>query len=227
MLQKASDITRFCARLAYHFKQTALLQQALTHRSVRAQNNERLEFLGDSVLNLVITALLLARFPEHAEGRLSRMRAVLVREETLAEVALKLEIGDIVKLGPGELRSGGHRRKSILADALEAVFGAIYLDGGFDAIKGVIERLFDERCDPNALEYKMFDHKSSLQEYLQSKKKPLPVYTLTRVTGELHEQIFHVSCAVLGVSVEGKGQGVSRREAEQAAAYQLLRQLKK
>lgn len=229
MVNKKTDhvlmVRKLCERLAYVFKNETLLYQALTHRSCGAINNERLEFLGDSVLNLVVTTLLVTHFPKYSEGHLSRMRAVLVKGDTLADIALQLDLGPCIQLGTGEQRAGGQRRKSILADALEAVLGAIYLDGGLEAVLPIIETLFQDRCGTD-LEAKMMDHKSSLQEYLQSKKKPLPVYTLMRVAGELNEPVFHVSCTVVGMADEGRGQGLNRRQAEQAAAYQLLHKLK-
>ena len=200
--------------LNYEFKDLPLIHQALTHRSVGAKNNERLEFLGDSVLNLAITSLLIKQYPDYPEGRLSRMRAYLVKEDTLGQIASQLKLGDYLKLGQGELRSGGHRRKSILADALEAILGAVYLEAGFEVSKDVVQHLYQDMWSSDLLEERMCDHKSVLQEKLQALKKNLPTYTLTRMTGESHEQVFHVICTVKGLEHQGNGQGTTRRQAE-------------
>jgi ribonuclease-3 len=223
--RKKSGITQLCKRLGYQFKQDLFLKEALTHRSAGVPNNERLEFLGDSVLNFAMSDMLLERFPKSAEGALSRLRAALVKGDSLAELAIELSLGDVVILGPGELRSGGHRRASILADTLEAILGAIYLDAGFEVTKEVIGRLFEEKISQPELEANTLDSKTFLQESLQAQKKPLPLYELTEVTGETHDQVFFVSCSVLGLSFVGKGRGSTRRRAEQAAALDLLNQL--
>jgi ribonuclease III len=214
-------------RLGYPFQQPRLLHQALTHRSWGAPNNERLEFLGDAVLNCAVAALLFQRFPGLPEGHLSRLRAALVNQETLSELALRLDLGSELQLGEGELRSGGFRRPSILADALEAVLGAVYLDGGFDAAEAVVRRLFDSRLqalDPRTLGK---DPKTLLQEHLQARRLALPNYSVLSVEGEAHDQHFHVECLIPELSIRTLGEGPSRRAAEQSAArtaYDLARQ---
>jgi ribonuclease III len=212
-------------RLAYEPRDAALFRAALTHRSAAGSNNERLEFLGDAVLNLVTARHLYHAFPDAAEGDLSRLRARVVSREPLAEVAAELGIGQALQLGSGELKSGGYRRQSILADALEALFGAIYLDGGLAAVEPVILRLFTPRIaalpEPEALK----DAKTRLQEYLQSRSLMLPRYAVTRVEGEDHSQTFEVSCDVPALKAQAHGRGSSRRRAEQQAAERLLREL--
>src|SRR6516225_4648001 len=213
-------------RLGYEPRDGALFAAALTHRSAPGPNNERLEFLGDAVLNLVIAHLLYRGFPHAAEGDLSRLRARVVSREPLAEVAAELDIGQVLQLGSGELKSGGFRRQSILADALEAVFGAIYLDGGLAAAEPVILRLFGPRIaalpEPEALK----DAKTRLQEYLQSRSLSLPRYAVLRVEGEDHAQVFRVSCEVPGLALRVEGDGSSRRRAEQQAAARMLEAIK-
>lgn len=202
----------------YQFKNQALLQQALTHRSHSGQNNERLEFLGDGVLNFIIAHQLFLRFPKLSEGDLSRMRALLVKEPTLGEVALSLNLGDHLRLGEGELKSGGWRRPSVLADALEAIVGAAYLDGGFDAAEQMVVRLFTpllEKLDPKSIGK---DPKSLLQEYLQGRKIDLPEYKVTATEGEAHCQTFRVECHIGKLNISTSGEGSSRRAAEQQAA---------
>lgn len=209
--------------LGYHCRDEALLEAALTHRSaVKTHNNERLEFLGDSVLNFVVADMLYRARPKVDEGELSRLRASLVKGETLAELATQLGLGEQLKLGSGEMRSGGFRRESILADALEAVLGAVYLDGGFEAAREVIERMFAPRMVdlPEAADLK--DPKTRLQEWLQGKGMALPVYRVERITGEAHLQSFTVSCVVKGFGLEEKGEGLNRRRAEQDAAAKML-----
>ncbi|HVY81720.1 MAG TPA: ribonuclease III [Steroidobacteraceae bacterium] len=212
-------------KLAYEPRDSALFVAALTHRSASGRNNERLEFLGDAVLNLVVAEHLYRAFPECTEGDLSRLRARIVSSEPLAEVAASISLGDVLKLGSGELKTGGFRRKSILADALEAVCGALFLDGGLDVARRVIERLFESRIaslpPPDALK----DAKTRLQEYLQSHGYALPRYTVERVEGEAHAQVFWVSCEVLGLGVRAEGSGSSRRRAEQEAAGRILQQI--
>lgn len=208
--------------LDYECRDPALLEAALTHRSAGGSHNERLEFLGDAVLNCVIAKLIFSEFAAADEGDLSRFRASLVSGEALAVIAAEIQLGDQLRLGSGELKSGGFRRKSILADALEALFGAIYLDGGFEAAARVIERLFVARLDrlPSAAELK--DPKTRLQEFLQAKGLPLPAYAVTVVSGEAHNQSFEVSCSVESLALKSIGTGGSRRRAEQAAAQELL-----
>jgi ribonuclease-3 len=208
--------------LDYECRDPALLEAALTHRSAGGPHNERLEFLGDAVLNCVVARMIFREFASADEGDLSRFRASLVSGEALAVIAAEVHLGDQLRLGSGELKSGGFRRKSILADTLEALFGAIYLDGGFEAAARVIERLFVPRLDrlPSAAELK--DPKTRLQELLQSKGLPLPAYAVETVSGEAHNQSFEVSCSVEVLGLKAIGKGASRRRAEQAAAAQLL-----
>jgi ribonuclease III len=212
--------------LGYQFDDPNLLKQALTHCSAGSRNNERLEFLGDALLGCVIAAELFDRHPKAREGELSRLRASLVRRESLADLAQGLDIGRYLKLGTGERKSGGHNRNSILADALEAVFGAIYLDGGFAACRQSILGLFSDKlaavADPEALK----DAKTRLQEHLQSRQMALPEYTIIEVSGEAHAQSFRVQCA-LGDSqlAPTLGSARSRRQAEQKAAGKMLEQL--
>lgn len=211
--------------LGHRFGSAELLRQALTHRSHSSPNNERLEFLGDAVLNCVVASLLYQRFTSLREGDLSRQRANLVRQEALAQVAQGLALGDHLRLGEGELKSGGFRRPSILADALEAVIGAIYLDAGFDAARMVIERLLQpllEQLDPRDSGK---DPKTALQELLQAQRQPLPQYALLSTRGEAHAQEFEIECAIPSLSVRALGGGGSRRAAEQAAAREALRLL--
>lgn len=215
----------FCRHLRYSFQDQSLLIQALTHRSASSKHNERLEFLGDSVLGQVIAFQLYHRFPDASEGELSRMRASLVRENTLAEIAAELKLGDELHLGSGELKSGGFRRASILADALEAIFGAVYLDGGFAACEHMILGLYESRLEalPDGGTDK--DPKTLLQEWLQARKLPLPNYELIASYGEAHAQTFHVSC-VLESGEASEGRGSSRRRAEQQAARKILELMK-
>ena len=211
--------------LGHRFGNAELLRQALTHRSHSSPNNERLEFLGDAVLNCVVASLLYQRFTGLREGDLSRQRANLVRQEALAQVAQGLALGDHLRLGEGELKSGGFRRPSILADALEAVIGAIYLDAGFDAARMVIERLLQpllEQLDPRDSGK---DPKTALQELLQAQRQPLPQYALLGTRGEAHAQEFEIECAIPSLSIRALGGGSSRRAAEQAAAREALRLL--
>lgn len=212
--------------LGYRFSQPELLRQALTHRSHSSPHNERLEFLGDSVLNCVIATLLYQRFAALREGELSRLRASLVRQEALAEIAAGFGLGDDLRLGEGELKSGGFRRPSILADALEAVFGAIYLDGGFAAAQEAIERLYRQRVEQIDPRAEGKDAKTALQEWLQGRRLPVPHYTLLSTHGEAHAQQFEVACSIPAVDLEVTGRGGSRRAAEQEAARAALDKLK-
>lgn len=209
-------------RLTYSFVNSRLLTQALTHRSYSAQNNERLEFLGDGALNFIIANQLYQRFPKLAEGDLSRLRAQLVKEATLSEIAFALNVGDALKLGEGELKSAGWRRPSILADALEALIGAVYLDGGFAAAEAFVLGLYANKLeiiDPKIIDK---DPKSLLQEFLQSKKISVPEYTVTHTEGEAHAQMFIVECLVQKLNIRTVGEGTSRRIAEQQAAQFAL-----
>ena len=213
-----SFVPRLEQALGHGFQQPDLLRLALTHRSHSAPHNERIEFLGDSVLNCAMATLLYQRFPEMREGELSRQRANLVRQDTLAEIAKSLSLGEELRLGEGEMKSGGFRRPSILADALEAVFGAIFLDAGFDVASRVIERLYQPwlaQIDPTSSGK---DAKTELQELLQAKRLPLPQYNLLQTRGEAHAQEFEVECVVETLAVRVRGAGSSRRSAEQAAA---------
>ena len=205
-------------RIEYAFQNTALFAQALTHRSFSGINNERLEFLGDSVLNFIVAHQLYNRFPKLPEGDLSRLRAALVKEVTLSEIAISLQVGDALRLGEGELKSAGWRRPSILADALEAIVGAVYMDGGFEAAEKVVIILFTEKL--NTIDPKVIDKdaKSILQEYLQGKKMELADYQVVSIEGEAHAQHFTVECIVNSLGVRKQGAGTSRRIAEQQAA---------
>lgn len=220
------------ARLLGHdFKNPQLLIQALTHRSHGSPNNERLEFLGDSVLNLVVADQLYQRYPKLPEGDLSRLRASLVKESTLAEIAVALNIGDSLQLGEGELKSAGWRRPSVLADAMEAIIGATYIDGGFTASQQLVGRLYADRLDKLDPKAVGKDAKSLLQEYLQAQKADVPEYTVLATEGEAHCQTFRVECHVRKFQLKTQGEGSSRRAAEQLAAQtayeQLMRQGKK
>lgn len=213
-------------QLGHCFSDQNLLRTALTHRSFGTPNNERLEFLGDGVLDCVIAAVLFDRFPELPEGDLSRLRANLVRQDTLHSLALGLNIGECLSLGEGELKSGGAQRPSILADALEALFGAIYLDGGFEAAHIVVVNLYMPLLDKLKPGQVQKDPKTSLQEWLQGRKKPLPRYLLLEATGAAHEQRFEVACEIENPPLRTIGQGSSRRIAEQVAADKALKELK-
>lgn len=212
-------------RLGYQFKNQELLLCALTHRSAGGQHNERLEFLGDAILSYLIAAELYLRFPKASEGQMSRLRASLVKGAELAELARELELGDCLILGSGELKSGGFRRESILADALEAVIGAIYLDGGLEALTPRILHWYRERFEQISLDTVQKDPKTRLQEFLQSRKLPLPEYTVLAVQGEAHDQVFRIACTVFGLKERTEGVGSSRRRAEQEAAEKALTQL--
>lgn len=210
-------------KLGYRFTDPTLLISALTHRSAGGVNNERLEFLGDAVLGLVIAEALFRRYPDASEGELSRLRASLVRKQTLAELARDLELGDWLRLGSGELKSGGYRRDSILADALEAIFGAVYLDGGFAACTTLIHSLYAERLNrlpaqPLAIK----DPKTRLQEHLQGRHMELPEYRVVSINGDAHAQVFEVECRAVALGEATVGYGSSRRRAEQQAAQQML-----
>lgn len=211
--------------LRYKFRNSELFLQALTHRSASNSNNERLEFLGDAILDFVISDVVYAARPDAVEGDLSKLRSSLVRDKTLAELALELDLGEHLILGSGEMKSGGHRRKSILADALEAIFGAIYLDTGIDAAREVIERVYAERIEhlPDARD--LLDAKTRLQEWLQARKIELPKYDLVQTTGKDHQRLFSVTCAVPDRSLLTEGKSTTRRKAEQIAARQMMKQL--
>ena len=220
-----SQADTLIVRLGYAPRDRDLFVVALTHRSAEGANNERLEFLGDSVLNLLLSERLYREFPNASEGDLSRLRARLVSEEPLAEIAQSMQLGELLLLGSGELKTGGFRRQSILADAFEALCGALYLDGGLDSVRARIGPMFEARIaalpEPSTLK----DAKTRLQEFLQANGRALPQYTVKRTSGEPHAQTFLVSCVVAHASLETEGEGPSRRRAEQIAAQAALRAL--
>jgi len=209
----------------HRFADPGLLSQALTHRSAGAPHNERFEFLGDSIVNLLVAEVLFQRWPKADEGALTRARAELVREASLAVIARKLELGARLTLGPGEMKSGGHRRDSILADALEAVVAAIYLDVGFEACRNVVLPWFEESLAALPVGKPGKDPKTRLQEWLQGRQRPLPAYELVSESGDDHAKVFHVSCTILDPTLTAQGEGTSRRNAEQAAAAALIEKL--
>jgi ribonuclease-3 len=212
------DLERLNDSVGYRFKDNDLLVRAFTHRSHSAAHNERLEFLGDSVVNCAVALALYRKFPALSEGELSRLRASLVSQPSLAEIARHHDFGRYLRLGEGEVKSGGARRPSMLADAVEAVVGAAFLDGGFDAATIVVERLFGDalrNIDPDSTGK---DAKTRLQEYLQSRRLQLPRYTVTEIRGEAHDQIFEVECELSELGIRSRGEGTSRRSAEQEAA---------
>jgi ribonuclease-3 len=211
--------------LGYRFQDEELLELALTHRSARGGNNERLEFLGDAVLGLVMAEAVYAAHPGADEGTLSRLRARLVRRETMEELARELALGELLRLGGGELRSGGHRRGSILANALEAVFGAVFLDGGWGPTREVVRKVLGPRLAALDSDEELRDPKTRLQEFLQAKGHALPTYDVERVTGSAHAQHYDVVCRLETPGLEIHGEGASRRAAEQQAAAQALRAL--
>jgi len=215
------DETQLQHRIDYTFGDPSLLRQALTHRSAGAANNERLEFLGDSGLNFTVARWLFEAFPREREGVLSRLRARLVCTETLAEIAEELELGALVYLGPGERKAGGHRRESILADSVEAVLGAVLVDGGVAPMEGLIHRLWADRlaaADPRSVTK---DPKTRLQEFLQSQGQPLPDYQLVETAGAEHKRRFFIQCTAVGQETV-RGEGTSKRRAEQDAAQKML-----
>ena len=220
-----NPLLKLSQRLGYTFSDEALINLALTHRSLSGTNNERLEFLGDSILNFVIAEALFRKFPHAKEGKLSRLRARLVKGDTLAEIAKEFDLGEFLLLGSGEMKSGGHRRDSILADAVEAIIGAIYLEAGLEQTEQVVLHLWKSRInklDPN--EHPK-DAKTRLQEFLQSRKLPLPVYEVVKITGKDHAQTFVVHCQVANLNSPLEGVGSSRRKAEQQAANLALETL--
>ena len=218
-------ISSLSGKLGYEFKQPQLLERALTHRSYSPEHNERLEFLGDSILGCAIAKYLYGSFSRMSEGELSRLRSNLVREETLAILAQQLDLGDYLKLGEGELKSGGFRRPSILADVLEALIGAVFLDGGFDAAEKTVLNLYLPYLARVDIQTLGKDAKTMLQEYLQAKRIPLPTYTVIATQGEAHEQSFQVECVIPALKISARGEGSSRRNAEQHAAQSAYQQL--
>lgn len=214
-----------CGQLGHVFSQPQLLQRALTHRSYAPEHNERLEFLGDSILGCVIAKYLYSSYPHLSEGDLSRLRSNLVKEETLALLAQQINLGSQLLLGEGELKSGGFRRPSILADAMEALFGAVFMDAGFAAAEQAVLRFFVPYLEKVDVQTLGKDPKTLLQEYLQGKRIPLPSYSVIGTQGEAHAQLFQVECAVPSLNIATRGEGNSRRNAEQQAAlaaYQII-----
>lgn len=218
-----SDFSRLARCIGYCYKDSNLLERALSHRSVGKNNNERLEFLGDSVLSFIISQALFERFPNAAEGQLSQMRATLVKGKTLAAIARGFSLGDFLILGSGEMKSGGHRRDSILADTLEALIGAMYIDGGIEVTRDCVLNWFATRLDAIVpSDHANKDAKTRLQEWLQAERRPLPEYTLVGTSGNDHQQQFEVLCLIALSEQPFSGRGSSRRAAEQQAAGEAL-----
>ncbi len=213
-------------RIGYRFAKPGLLTRALTHRSFGADHNERLEFLGDAILSAAVSGLLFERFSGSDEGDLTRVRAHLVREDSLHRVALELGIPDVLRLSEGEARGGGAQRASILADALEAVIGATFIEGGFDQAQALVRRLFGELIATSDVESWTKDAKTELQEWLQARRLPVPVYRICATRGQAHAQTFEVECSAAALGLAQRGEGRSRRQAEQEAARHLLELLK-
>ena len=222
MLHTPAAIARLTKKIGYSFKEPTLLLQALTHRSAKGAHNERLEFLGDSILGFVIAESLYQKFPKQAEGDLTRMRSSLVKGVTLAEVGRDFDLGQYLILGPGELKSGGHRRDSILEDAIEAIIGAVYLDSDLPTCQALILTWFEKRLANIKPGNEQKDPKTRLQEYLQGRKIPLPLYEVINTTGQSHNQQFTVRCTTRVLEKEVITKGSSRRKAEQSAALQVL-----
>lgn len=214
-----------CKALDYRFADLRLLEQALTHRSAGGEHNERLEYLGDAILGFVTADVLFHRFPEANEGQLSRLRASLVKRDTLASIARQLEISKYIQMGSGELRTGGHNRSSTLADAFEAILGAVYLDGGYEAVRQVLLNLFSVRYEKLDLNSVGKDPKTQLQERMQAVKRPLPLYEVLKISGDQHNQEFLVNCLLEDSGQKTEGKGSSRRRAEQDAASQMLKRI--
>lgn len=217
-----SDYDTFYKKIGYRFCDAKFLDLALTHRSAGGKNNERLEFLGDAVLNFIIAGELYHHFPDVKEGELSRLRAILVKKETLASLASAIDIGSYLRLGSGEMKSGGFRRESILANAIEALVGAIYLDSGFTACQTCVNKWYAPQLMSNTLMVAHKDPKTQLQEILQARQFPLPEYQILSVTGEAHAQTFQVECLAKVLNKPTIGVGLSRRKAEQEAAKLAL-----
>jgi ribonuclease-3 len=221
------NLARLTKKLGYEFNEPLLLVQALTHRSAKGAHNERLEFLGDSILGFVIAEALYDKFPKHDEGDLTRMRSSLVKGVTLAEVARDFNLGECLILGPGELKSGGHHRESILEDAIEAIIGAVYLDSNIECCKALILSWFERRLTVIKPGNEQKDPKTRLQEFLQGRKIPLPTYEVIDTTGQSHNQEFTVRCQTSVTSEVVIAKGTSRRKAEQEAAQQILALIEK
>jgi len=224
---RADKLQRLSTQIGYSFKDESLLAQALSHRSVGAINNERLEFIGDSILNCTVAQELYLRSPHAKEGVLSRTRANLVCEETLAEIAKSWNLGDLLILGPGEIKSGGFNRPSILSDAVEAIIGAIYIDADMQTAQDAVRRWYETRLSNAKAAKPVKDPKSELQEFVQRKQTQLPVYEVIEATGADHQLEFHVKCSVANMLKEALGTGSSRRRAEQEAARKALDLLRK
>ena len=219
----SSDVlTRLCERLGYHFRDSELLLQALTHRSAGGKNNERLEFLGDAVLDLVVAEALYRRFPMAPEGDLTRLRAVLVKGKTLAELGVELGLGDCLQLGAGEIKTGGSRRESVLADAMEAVLGAVYLEAGLATCETLVRAWLGKRLEDISLTADSKDAKTRLQELLQGQGLPLPVYHIVSADGDPHNQVFTVACTIAGETGPFIASAQSRKNAEKQAAQLAL-----
>lgn len=224
-MAQTSGLLPLTRRLNYTFRDEALLHEALTHRSAASLNNERLEFLGDGALNFVIAARLFEQYPQVREGDLSRLRASLVNRDSLAEVARRLNLGDYIRLGPGEMKSGGFRRSSILADTVESILGAVYCDGGFEPCRRLILDLFADRLEHSPDLQDLKDAKTRLQELLQSRRIALPEYNVTDIRGKSHDQQFTVECRIDALDCTATGTGRSRRKAEQIAAELAIDQI--
>ena len=222
----ADSLSALQQRLQHLFSDPSLLQRAVTHRSYSSEHNERLEFLGDSVLSLAVSSLLFKRMRDLPEGELSRVRALLVRQDSLHRIAMRLQLPQVLRLGEGESKSGGKQRPSILADALEAIIGAVYLDAGYDQAQALVHRLFEGVELSPGLQEAAKDAKTALQEWLQGRKMKLPQYRVVETTGAAHNQVFHVECEIAELRQLQRGSGASRRAAEQAAAAAMLAQLK-
>jgi ribonuclease-3 len=221
----ASNAQQLQDRLQYQFSDQTLLTLALSHRSCGSKNNERLEFLGDAVLGLIVSNFLFQRFPEAREGDLSRIRSQIVRAESLAEIARSLDLGPELLLGQGEMKSGGHRRDSILGDTVEALIGAIYLDKGMSAAEQAVVNWFAEPLNAVTLDTPVKDAKTALQEWLQARGKPLPEYLVVKTQGQDHSRLFTISCKIANIESAAEATASSRRKAEQLVAEQLLKQL--
>lgn len=220
-------LQRLQRRLGYAFKDPGMLKLALTHRSHGAHNNERLEFLGDSILNFIVGEALFRRFPEAREGQLSRLRSQMVKGDTLAEISREFELGECLTLGEGEMKSGGQRRDSILADTLEALIGAIYLEAGFEPCAERVNAWYQSRLEALSLEQPAKDAKTRLQEFLQANKLPLPEYNVVEVEGEAHAYRFTIECRVATLNESARARANSRRVAEKQAAAEVLEKLQK
>ena len=225
MTNNVQVVARLSKKLGYTFNDQSLLLQALTHRSAKGSHNERLEFLGDSILGFIIAEILYEQFPKQDEGELTRMRSTLVKGVTIAEIARDFNLGEFLILGPGELKSGGHRRDSILEDAVEAIIGAVYIDSDIYTCKDLVLSWFEQRLSVIKPGQEQKDPKTRLQEYLQGRKIPLPQYEVIDTTGQSHNQEFTVRCTTKELSIDVTKKGTSRRKAEQGAAEKVLKEI--